>query len=50
MCNLVESSHPLRIHSLQLLRLIFKDFEEEILAEPREFDLLCGSLVMLSLH
>ena len=48
MCNLVEGTHPLRVPSLQLLRLIFEDFEEEIRAGPREFDLLCGSFITLS--
>jgi hypothetical protein len=45
MCSIVESSHPFRVPSLQLLGLIFGDFEEEVLAESREFDLLFGSLI-----
>ena len=46
LCKIVKSSHPARVPSLQLLELVFEDFEQEIFAEPREFDLLCSSLII----
>lgn len=39
MCSLVEKSHPFRDPFLQLLELVFEGFKDEILAQPREFDL-----------
>jgi hypothetical protein len=49
-CEAIEISHPFRIPAMRLLELIFEDFKEELLAKPRRFDLLRGSLIMLHLY
>jgi hypothetical protein len=50
MCSVVEASNPPHIPSMQLLELVFLHFEDEILAEPCEFDLPCDSLITLSIY
>jgi hypothetical protein len=49
-CQMVEDSHPLRILFMRLLELSFEDYKDELLAQPREFDLLRASLVMPFLY
>ncbi len=47
-CKIRPANDASRLPLLRFLRIKFEDFREEVLAEPREFDLLSDPLITKS--